>query len=489
VIVADENKEVGLRLMHLLLLLTFFSYTPVMAEQTAGTFKPTGDMTTPRIGHTATLLLNGKVLITGGKNPTYPAEPGRELGSAELFDPDTGTFTRTGDMTMPRVFHTATLLPDGRVLIAGGDGYEPVIPRPAEIYDPSTGTFTATGRMVGQLTFGNSTLLDNGKVLIVDAVTDFVSSGPELYDPASGTFSAAGTSAERAVRYGACGTPIVLASGRVLIAPGCRPPAELYDPATDTLSLTGWRVTIGYYDTTETLLPDGRVLIAGGEGDFGTSVNGELYDPFTEQFTLAGNMGSARAAHTASLLRNGTVLIAGGSTFSAVAASTLGKTAEIYNPATGTFSSTSDLTSSRSYGHTATLLIDGRVLIAGGYTDYPAGLTASAELFVPSVLIPASVVTNLRFDRTSVAAGSSYSVGVSGSHLTPQMFFDVRFTQPGNSESAVVLNWQKGVAASHDVPAGIVPGTWTITGVRGHEIETDHTGSFIPVSATITVSP
>jgi hypothetical protein len=105
------------------------------------------------------------------------------------------------------------------------------------------------------------------------------------------------------------------------------------------------------------------------------------------------------------------------------------------------------------------------------------------------MLIPASVVTGLRFDRPSAAAGSSYSVGVSGSHLTAQMFFDVRFTPPGSTESAVVQNWQKGVAANHDVPVGITSGTWTITGVRAHEIEMDHTGSFFPVSATITVSP
>ena len=113
----------------------------------------------------------------------------------------------------------------------------------------------------------------------------------------------------------------------------------------------------------------------------------------------------------------------------------------------------------------------------------------SAELYVPSVLVPAQVVTGLRFDRTSVVAGSSYSVNVSGSNLTPQTFFDVRFTSPGSNASAVVLNWQRGLAASHDVPAGTASGSWTINGVRAHEIETDHTGSFFPVSATITVSP
>jgi hypothetical protein len=86
-------------------------------------------------------------------------------------------------------------------------------------------------------------------------------------------------------------------------------------------------------------------------------------------------------------------------------------------------------------------------------------------------------------------SGGSFSVNISGPNLTPQTFFDVRFTSPGSNASAVVLNWQRGFAASHDVSAGIALGSWTINGVRAHEIETDHTGSFVPVSATITVSP
>jgi hypothetical protein len=133
--------------------------------------------------------------------------------------------------------------------------------------------------------------------------------------------------------------------------------------------------------------------------------------------------------------------------------------------------------------------MDGRVLIAGGYTDDPEGPTASAELYVPPMLIAASVVTELRFGQINVAAGSSYSVGVSGSHLTPEMFFDVRFLRPGSNESAVVLNWQKGLVAIHEAPVGIASGSWGITGVRAHEIETDHTGIFFPVSGRISVSP
>jgi hypothetical protein len=104
------------------------------------------------------------------------------------------------------------------------------------------------------------------------------------------------------------------------------------------------------------------------------------------------------------------------------------------------------------------------------------------------LLTQAQIVTDLRFDQTTAVAGSSYSANVSGSNLTADTFFDVRFTSPGSNVSDVVLNWQKGVAVSHMIPAGLAPGIWTINGVRAHQIETDHTGNFWPVSATITVS-
>jgi hypothetical protein len=103
--------------------------------------------------------------------------------------------------------------------------------------------------------------------------------------------------------------------------------------------------------------------------------------------------------------------------------------------------------------------------------------------------VPVPVVTGLRFDRVSVATGSSYSVNFSGPSLTDETFFDVRFIAPGSNDSVVVLNWQSGLAANHSVPAGSTAGIWTINGVRAHKIETDHSGRFAPVSATITVSP
>src|SRR5262249_48603115 len=149
----------------------------------------------------------------------------------------------------------------------------------------------------------------------------------------------------------------------------------------------------------------------------------------------------------------------------------------------------SNMTSYR-VNHTATLLMDGRILIVGGGTDmrnfWP---TDSAELYTPSLLIPAQTITDLRFDRTNAVTGSSYSLNISGSNLTPETFFDIRFIGPGHTDSEVALNWQKGLAARHDVLGGTASGVWTIKGVRAHQIETDHTGDFVPVSATITVFP
>lgn len=182
----------------------------------------------------------------------------------------------------------------------------------------------------------------------------------------------------------------------------------------------------------------------------------------------------------ATVLLDGTVLITGG---------WAGPSAEVYDPFTRAFNHVGDMTIPRS-AHTATRLNNGAVLIAGGATTQRTFVPdRTAELYVPGLSVLALVVTELQFDRMNAIAGSSYSVNVLGSNLTPETFFDIRFTSPESNLSDVVLNWQRGVAASHAVPVGTAPGTWTINGVRAHQIETDHTGSFIPVQATITVSP
>ena len=165
-----------------LLLLGLEGAATLAAAQSPGTFVPSGGMKTARANHTATLLTNGKVLITGGT-----AEYGAPLATAELYDPESQVFTPAGDMTSPRMAHTATLLPDGRVLVAGGTivaGAGMVGSSSAEIYDPSTGTFAPAGNMIGKHVCQQAHLLANGKALIVGGAdgTGGVSNA-ELYDP------------------------------------------------------------------------------------------------------------------------------------------------------------------------------------------------------------------------------------------------------------------------------------------------------------------
>jgi hypothetical protein len=159
--------------------------------QSTGAFSPTGRMTVARTLHTATLLPNGNVLIAGGRIHRVQDYRGTATATAELYDPVTGTFSPAGSMTTPRVLHTATLLPNGKVLIVGSD-WAAGDDRSAELYDPATGTFTRTGDTVRAQSGARATLLKTGKVLIAGGVTprpgnNIPVSTPELYDPATGT--------------------------------------------------------------------------------------------------------------------------------------------------------------------------------------------------------------------------------------------------------------------------------------------------------------
>ncbi len=292
-------------------------------DAASGTFIPAGTLVTPRTHHTATLLDDGRVLLAGGYG-----ESGT-LTDAELYDPSTGISSETMSLVIPRYFHTATRLPSGDVLIAGGfGGTIPIATQTladAELYDPRTGTFRHAGRMAASRYLHTATPLPDGKVLIAGGFggLDALASA-EIYDPGTGVFTPTGEMSEP--RYGHTATS--LADGRVLIiggyGRGFLASAELYDPSTGSFHNVGSLVGPRTHHTA-TLLADGRILIAGGYG--GGPPIAELYDPTADAFSPLESMIVQRYDHTAMALPDGTVLIAGGLQLVTLAS------AELYNPA------------------------------------------------------------------------------------------------------------------------------------------------------------
>jgi large repetitive protein len=430
-------------------------------DPATGVWSPTGGLANPRSSHTATLLANGQVLVAGGNAGGYT------LASTELYDPATGVWSPTGSLNTPRSGHTVTLLANGQVLVAGGNAGD----SSAELYDPATGAWYPTGTTISA---GTATLLPSGQVLIAGGEDEdgYGSAGAELYEPgvssaAQGPDAFIPTGSLTLARYGHTAT--LLPNGQVFVAGGVFGyTAELYNPATG-----GWDPTGGNFDPsyhTATLLPNGKVLVAGGNAGDDTPLGGyavyanlnstELYDPATGVWTPTGNLNTARYSHTATLLPNGKVLVAGGCYYELIS-DQLGTTvplasAELYDPATGVWAPTGSMGTARYY-HTATLLPNGQVLVAGG--AYPNN---SAELYDPAtgVWTPTGSLNTARYEYTATLLPNG-QVLVAG----------------GNGTNGVLAS-----AELYDPATGV----WTVTGSLANP-RYSHTATLLPNGQVLVV--
>ncbi|HJV89482.1 MAG TPA: kelch repeat-containing protein [Holophagaceae bacterium] len=351
------------------------SAVALLYDPYSGTWAPTGALNVARVDHTATLLKDGRVLVTGGNANDPNTTP---LASAEIYDPATGVWTLVSSMSAARNSHIAIRLADGQVLVAGG---VPLLTDTnyayldsAEIYDPVYDTWTSTNAMSTPRANAMGALLPNGKVFLVGGQTRQGSMGitntSDIFDPATLTWTAGPNMTGSRAGHSAH----LLANGKVLVIAGngTAPSnsAVLFDPTANNgagaFSDTANALAVGRYNHRSVLLADGRVLVISGSDGVNSGkvvTSSEIYDPATNRWTSASDVAYGRAHHAAALLPDGRVLSMGG-----VGASSLGNiqlSAEIYDPALNTWSNAGGLAASR-YRHTTVPLQDGSLLVFGG---------------------------------------------------------------------------------------------------------------------------
>ncbi|MRG97637.1 Kelch repeat-containing protein [Polyangium spumosum] len=375
-------------------------------------------MSTARYAATGTVLPDGRVLVAGGRNSSSAA-----LSSAQIYNPATDAWSSAANLPAARTRHTATLLGGGRVLVAGGSTGSNTAST-SYLYNPSTNAWTTGAGMSVAREEHTATLLANGKVLVVGGGSGATNhKTAALYTPATNTWANTGSMAEARRLH----TAVLLDDGRVLVTGGRRATtsgfdvsytSEIYNPATGTWSLvsgsSGER-----HSHTATRLANGKVLIAGGLDFDGNAIGSRIFDPATGAFTSIVGSAAQRYAHSASLLPDGRVLLAGGRNASGSPLSS----AHLFNPATNTWQTTDLLQNARS-NHIALNLQGDRVLFIGGLG---AGTTA---------------LTSVEISRLSVDAnlGSSATVAVTGNTCGGNHDFTPSCTSYSHEERAYL--WQ-----------------------------------------------
>jgi len=378
------RKLTYLLVLALLMIAVFLGLPDKQAHAASvGDWNPVAAMGTARSRHTATLLTNGTVLVTGGytgvlNNPV-------STSTAEIYYPLSDSWVPAPSMAFARSRHTATALSDGRILVVGGRGGNGQAIPSAEIYDPASETWSSTGSLQTARMDHTATLLADGCVLVAggqslgDGLGNWIEKTAEKYDPATGLWTEVPSMAN--ARYGHSAT--LLADGKVLVVGGAGPSGdsvytvrtEVFDPVTNR-----WRnadsLGVARAFHSAVALSDGSVIAAGGftlpANSLVLTDSAEIFDPSSVRWRPTGSLNVARSAGGAGgvLLPDGSVLVAGGRT----------STAEVYDVATRLWSLTGSMATIRSR-HVLTLLSDGRVLVTGG--ENRDGIVASAEVYQP----------------------------------------------------------------------------------------------------------
>lgn len=341
----------------------------------AGDWNYAASMSTPRHKHTATLLDHGELLVTGGG---YSSGGWTVTSACDLYDPAAGDWSPADSMHEKREWHTATMLWDGTVLVTGGfGGFE--YPVSCEIYDPESDTWEFTDPLSVRREGHTATMLLDGRLLVAGG-GPYISSC-EIYDPSSSTWTSTGSL--QTPRYGHTAT--LLGDGRVLLTGGFCPgvsitaSCEIYNPGTGSWSETD-SMNTNREGHTAIMLPDGRVLVIGGYGyageDLATFATCEVFDQLTETWSYIDSMSGDRQGHTATLLPDNTLLVAGGSHYDGSFWDVL-SSCEIYDLTAETWREIESMNSERTY-LTATLLPNGKLLAVGGTND------TSCEIYAPS---------------------------------------------------------------------------------------------------------
>ena len=378
----------------------------------SGSSLPLSDLRAQRMYSASVMLDDGRVLVTGGNQPSFAAGA---VKTAEFWTPGPEAWDFTEDMVDSRFSHAMVRLNDGRVLAAGGRGIKNTGTDTAETWDPETGKWTATEPMSVAHEAMPMVVMQDGRVIVAGGSNrDYDPTAiAEVYDPATNAWTLVGGMAEDRIWH----TGTLLSDGRVLFTGGGDPDgpfaksAEIFDPVTDTWFSAG-DMTVSRAQHTATLLKDGRVLVVGGRGKRN---NSEIYDPETNSWGDIADTNVPRAEHTAVLLPDGRVLVAGGTGSR--------DTFEAWDPATNTWSVVGTMVIGR-YRHVAAVLGDGRVMIMGGIGR--DGILAATEIFTIGLGPEVEAVI-----RTGTA-DEQLPTPVPESEITPEPTVTVRKTYAGD---------------------------------------------------------